>query len=473
MAIPDALQTLAQRVQAVAGQRPLPAPPTDRKASCPRVVIVGAGFAGLNAAKALADAPVDVVLVDRNNYHEFQPLLYQVATSGLSPDDIAHNVRKIFAGQDNVSFRMATVERVDREAGALVVREGAPIPFDYCILAAGAVSSFFGVEGAQAHSYPLKNLPDAIALRHRVLRQFERYDEGAAGEGALTFVVVGGGPTGVETAGALVELFEVMRGDFHHFDARRAEVYLVEMGDRLLPSYSEEQSAYTRRVLERRGVRVLTGTTVTEVTPEAVHFEDREPIATQTLVWGAGVEAAPLAGALEAEQVRGGRVRVAPDLSLEGLPEVFVVGDMAACEAPGGEAYPQLAPVAVQQGRHAAEQVLRRIAGRETIPFAYVDLGKMATIGRHAAVAALPGGVRLQGYVAWLAWAFIHIAKLVGFRNRAAVVLNWIYNYFTFDRSTRLILDVVPLPENQEGPDRRLDREGRAQVAGSEAGVDR
>jgi NADH dehydrogenase len=453
----------------------------------PHVVIVGAGFAGLEAAKALRGEAVRVTLVDRNNYHKFQPLLYQVATAGLEPGSVAHSVRDIFRGAANVDFKLGTVSGIDAARRRVTTRSGLAISYDYLVVAAGAVTSYFGVEGAREHSFPLKNLSDAIALRNRILRQFERADrrreepadatagrtagDAEAQQGALRFVVVGGGPTGVETAGALTELFRVMQRDYKRFDTTAAEVLLIEMTDQLLPAYASQQGAYTRDVLEKRGVQVLTEATVEQMEKGAVHLERGRRIATETLVWAAGVAASPVAGLLVglldgAEQGAGGRLPVQPDLRIAGRERIFVVGDASAGEDDEGRLYAQLAPVAMQQGEHAAKQILRLEKAAVTEAFAYRNLGKMATIGRNAAVAELPGGVRLEGFVAWLAWVFIHIAKLVGFRNRLNAFTGWIYNYLTYDRSARLILNVVPIseriPREVEEVDAEMQRAMRA-----------
>ncbi len=415
----------------------------------PRVVIVGAGFAGLSAVEQLRKAPMDIVVVDRNNYHKFQPLLYQVATAGLEPDEIAHNARQIFRNYAHVSFRMGTVEAVDAERQMLHLRHGEPLAYDYLILAAGAVTSFFGIDGVQRHGFPLKNLPDAIDLRNHLLRLFERIDRDpdAAAEGALNVVIVGGGPTGVEMAGALVELFDVMRKDYRHVDTRRAKVYLLEREPVLLPPYAEPLRAYTRRVLEERGVIVRTEAVVERATAEAVHLAGGAVIPTQTLIWAAGVRGHPVGETLGGASERGHRVAVQPDLRVAGHPQVFVAGDLAGARGEDGELLPQVAQVAIQQGRHAARQILRLIDGQATEPFRYRDLGQMATIGRHAAVAEFKGGIKMKGFFAWITWAFIHIWKLVGFRNRLNVFVNWIYNYFTYDRNARLLLDMVPISD--------------------------
>ncbi|MCS4198628.1 NAD(P)/FAD-dependent oxidoreductase [Salinibacter ruber] len=418
----------------------------------PHVVIVGAGFAGLEAAKALRDAPVRVTLVDRNNYHKFQPLLYEVAMAGLEPDDIAHNVRNIFQGNETVNFRLGTVVDIDPARQQVHLHGSQSLSYDHLILAAGAVSTDFGIPGVEEHAYPLKNVPDAVNLRNRVLRQFERYDRQRAGaeEGALTFVVVGGGPTGVEMAGAFVELFDTLNDDFAQFDTREeARCLLLEMEDDLLPPYKAPQRAYTRQVLEARGVDVQTNTAVERVAPDRVYLADGRVLPTQTLVWAAGVKASPVANLLDAEQDRADRVVVSPDLTVPEHPDVYVVGDMAAIEGEDGYE-PQLAQVAIQSGRHAADQIQRRLRDGTTERFEYWDLGQMATIGRNAAVAEFAGGIAFRGFMAWFLWVVIHIAKLVGFRNRLSALVNWAYNYFTYSRSARLILDAVPLSD--DGP---------------------
>ena len=415
----------------------------------PHVVIVGAGFGGLEAAKTLRNAPVRVTLVDRNNYHKFQPLLYEVAMAGLEPDDVAHNVRNIFRGNETVRFRLGTVVGLDVEKQLVHLDGSAPLTYDHLILAAGAVSNDFGVPGVREHAYPLKNVPDAVTLRNHSLRQFERYDRkrAQAEAGTLTFVVVGGGPTGVEMAGALVELFDTLDDDFAGFHPRaQARCVLLEMQDDLLPPYQQSLRTYTRRVLEARGVEVRTNTAVERVEADAVHLDDGTTIPTRTLIWAAGVKASPVADLVGTEQAPDGRVVVNDDLSVPGHPPVYAVGDMAAIE--GSDGYePQLAQVALQSGRHAAEQILRDMRGGDREPFSYSDYGKMATIGRNAAVAELPGGITFKGVVAWLLWVVIHIAKLVGFRNRMSAFVNWTYNYFTYSRSARLILDVVPIDD--------------------------
>lgn len=432
----------------------MPAPhfhSTDGTTVRPRVVVVGTGHGGMEAVRALRKAEVDVLLVDRNNYHKFQPLLYQVATAALMPGQITQPARHIFRDQANADFRLAKVTGVDFEAQALHTASGSRIPYDFLVLAAGASTAYFGVQGAQEHGFPLKNLPDAINLRSHVLERFEaaNNDPALVEDGALNFVIVGGGPTGVETAGALVELFEVLRKDFPALDVGRARILLVEMGERLFSAYKPSLSEYARRVLERRGVEVLLRTSVTRVTMREVHLGTGEVIPTHTVVWGAGVRANPLADALGVEQRGGGRVVVNEHLQIPGHPNVFVVGDMAAAFAPDGQLYPQLAQAAIQQGTHAGKSIQRLLRGETPEPFVYRDPGTMATIGRNAGIVQFPGGRTLRGRTAWMAWVAVHVVKLVGFRNRAEVLANWVYNYITWDRGPRLLLSTYP--EDEEG----------------------
>ena len=423
----------------------------------PRVVVVGTGHAGLEAVKALRKADCDVLLVDRNNYHKFQPLLYQVGTAGLGPGDITQSARHLFQGQPNFDFRMAKVLGVDFEAREIQVETGPPVWYDYLILAAGASTNYFGVEGAREYGFPLKNVPDAINLRSHVLGQFEAANRNPAliEDGALTFGIVGGGATGVETAGALVELFDrVLERDFPGLDVHRARVMLIEMSDHLMSAYKPDLQDYTKRTLEKRGVEVRLETAVERVTPRAVHLKGGETIPMQTLVWAAGVRANPLADELGIEQTRGGRIVVDEHLNIAGHDEVFVVGDMAGATSETGELYPQVAQVAIQQGIHAAETIQRVERGLAPQPFRYNDLGMMATIGRNAAIVQFPGGAGLKGWLAWVAWAGLHVVKLAGFRNRVSVLLNWTYNYFTYDRGPRIMLTTFP-ESDDIGADRR------------------
>jgi len=406
------------------------------------VVIVGAGFGGISAARALADAPVDVTIVDRHNFHTFAPLLYQVATAGLAPDDIAPNLRGIVQADPNVDVRLAHVTGVDFERRDVLVDDGPPIPYDFLVLAMGAVSSDFGVPGVDEHAIPLKTLEDATRLRSTVLARFEaaNADPALIDEGILTFVVAGGGPTGVELSGALAELFsKVLARDFKHLDVSRARVVLVEMTNHLLGSFSPKSRAEAAHELEVRGVELRLGTSIASVEPRAVHLADGSSIPSRTVVWAAGVMANPLGAGLGLATTKRGGVTVGPDLTVPGRPEVFVIGDLAAAQARDGSVYPQLAPVAMQAGRHAARSIVRRLHGKQPRPFRYIDKGTMATIGRRSAVAELPLGIRFWGTLGWLSWLALHLVFLIGFRNRVVVLVNWTWNYFKWDRGHRVI----------------------------------
>lgn len=401
------------------------------------------------AAKALRALPVDVTVVDRHNYHGFWPLLYQVATAALGPGDIAHNLRGIFWGQTNVDARMATVTGVDLDARRVDLDAGPPLPYDFLILAAGSVNDTFGVPGVADNAFPLKSLPDAMALRNHLLEHFEQAhtDPSLVDAGFLTVVVAGGGPTGVEVSGALSELFRVLGRDFPALDVRRASVVLVEMGDHLLNGFHPSSQAEALRTLRSRGVEVRLGTRIAEATPDGVTFDDGTVVPTRTLVWAAGVRANPVADLLGVEQSRSGTVVVNEDLSIPGHPEAFVIGDMAGFSDARGP-LPMVAPVAQQGARHVAAGIGARLGGRATRAFRYRDKGKMATVGRHSAVADLPLGIRLGGTPGWLSWLGLHLVLLVGARNRAAVLLNWAWNYVTWDRGNRIILRL-----NRDSPD--------------------
>lgn len=410
----------------------------------PKIVVIGAGFGGLEVARHLKGAPVEVTLVDQHNFHTFQPLLYQVATAGLNAADVAHAVRGLFHKQSNVRFRQGRVTGVDWDAHAVRVADQPDLPFDHLVLAAGATVTYFGTPGAADHGFPLYTLADATHLRNHVLRRFEAADTDPAdlGRGGLTFVVVGGGPTGVETAGALAELFAmVFRKDYPSLDVSRARVILVEMQDHLLHPFSAASRRHALDTLRSRGVEVRLGAKVASVGPDTVTFADGEVLPCQTLVWAAGVQANPLAAAIGLAQDRGGRVVVDRDLRVPGRGSAWAIGDVAATRDGHGELLPQLAPVAMQSGRHVARQIRRLLEGRGTEPFRYRDKGTMATIGRRAAVAELPGRIHLRGASAWLAWLGLHLVFLVGKRNRLSVLLNWAWNYLTWDRGPRLVLD--------------------------------
>lgn len=413
-----------------------------RRAGLPRVVVVGAGFGGLAVVRELEQHDVDVIVVDRNNYHTFQPLLYQVATAGLEPEEIAHAVRAMHRGAPRVEFRMDEVRGLDLDQRRVLCAHSEPIPYDQLVLALGSVTNDFGVEGVARHAFGLKTLDDAVRLRNHVLAQFERVAARARAEpGELTFTVVGGGPTGVEMAGALVELIErVLRKDYPRLDFSAARVVLIERETDVLGAFAPPLRAYGQRELEKRGVELRTKASVRAATAEWVELDKGERIPTHTLVWAAGVRAHPLGATLGLPTTHGGRLAVEPDLAVPGRPEISVIGDLAgSCDA-SGRLLPQLAPVAMRGGRHAARMILRRIEGRATEPFVYVDRGTMATIGRNAAVAQFGANVIVRGRIAWWAWLVLHLVQLIGFRNRVNVLVNWAWNYCTYDRSARLIL---------------------------------
>jgi NADH:ubiquinone reductase (H+-translocating) len=407
-----------------------------------RVVIVGGGFGGLRAAKAFAEAPVRVTLVDRRNHHLFQPLLYQVATAALSPADIAQPIRSVLRGQPNLEVILADVEAIDVAAKEVVLDEDAGrLPYDYLILAAGANHAYFGHDEWAPNAPGLKTLEDALDIRRRILTSFEeaeREPDAARRNALMTFVVVGGGPTGVEMAGAIAEIarFSLAR-DFRHIDTRDAKVILIEASTKLPAAFPDRLSRRSVQDLEGLGVEVRFGKPVTAITPDAVTVGD-EKIPASTIVWAAGVQASPLGRSLGVELDRAGRVRISPDLSVPGHPEIFVIGDMAALDDARGRPLPGVAQVAMQQGAWAAANILRAIEGKPARPFHYRDLGNMATIGRNSAVADIRG-LRLTGFVAWLAWAVVHILNLIGFRNRLLVGLQWLWSYLTLQRGARLI----------------------------------
>jgi len=408
----------------------------------PKVVVIGAGFGGIGAGRRLADLPVDTTIVDQRNHHVFQPLLYQVATAGLSPADIALPVRGIFQDDDNVDFRWATVGKIDFGEQLVHVDVGAPLPYDYLIIAGGSETRWFGIPGVEEHALAMKTLEDATFLRGHVLSQFEKAaaQPEEIDEGALTFVIVGGGPTGVELAGAFVELFEVLDRDFHHLDLSRARVVLVEATDNLLNGFAAELQRSAQETLRARGVEVRLGQAVDRAGPGRVHFKDGQVVATNTLVWAAGIEPAPLAEATGLERGKGGRIVVRRDLRPPGHDNVFVVGDLAGAVNHKGELYLQMASVALQQGHFVGRQIGRLVRGRRPWKFRYLDYGEMATIGRNAAVAQLAFHIRLRGILGWWAWLLVHLVRLMGFRNRIAVFFNWAWSYFKYDRQARLIV---------------------------------
>ena len=405
-----------------------------------RVVIIGGGFGGLKAAEALARLPVQITLVDRKNHHTFQPLLYQVATAGLSPAEIAAPVREILARHENIEVLLGEVVGFDLDRH-IVKLHGFELPYDYVVVAAGASHAYFGHDDWEVFAPGLKTIEDALEIRRRVLLAFELAERHAATTGQqspITFVVVGGGPTGVELAGTLAEIArKSLTEDFRHIDPESTRIVLLEAGPSVLAAYSEDLRQSAKRQLERLGVEVRLNSAVSDVRPGVIHVGGEVMQATVVL-WAAGVSASPLGHALGGPVDRAGRVLIEADLSLPGHPEVFVIGDLASLKQAEGMQLPGVAPVAMQQGHWVAQQVAADLAGNPRTPFRYVDKGSLATIGRAAAVAQF-GRLHISGYFAWLSWLFIHIFFLIGFRNRILVMIQWAWSYFTYDRSARLI----------------------------------
>jgi len=406
----------------------------------PHVVIVGGGFGGLHATRALARRPVRITLLDRRNHHLFQPLLYEVATAALNPADIATPLRSILRHEENVTVILAEAEQVDLVGRRLILDRG-ELPYDALILATGVTHSYFGHEEWELLAPGLKTLEDALEIRRRVLLAFElseRETDGAERQALLTFVIIGGGPTGVELAGALAEISRrTIARDFRAIDPTKARIVLLEGGPRLLPTFPESLSQRAEAALRRMGVEVRTDAMVTRVTEDAVWIGGAQ-IRSRAVLWAAGVAASPLARSLGLPLDRAGRVLVEPDLSIPGYREVFVIGDLCAFTHQTGSPLPGVAPVAIQQGRAAAENIWRQLSGEQTLPFRYKDKGSMATIGRAAAVAVI-GKLKLSGLLAWLAWLFVHILYLIGFRNRFIVLFQWAWKYMTWQRGARLI----------------------------------
>jgi NADH dehydrogenase len=418
----------------------------------PRVVIIGGGFGGLNAARALRRAAVRLVVVDRHNHHLFQPLLYQVATAALSPSDIASPIRRILRGQRNVEVVLDGVEAIDVDARRIALASGGSLAYDFLIVATGVTHSYFGHDEWERDAPGLKSITDALDIRRRVLYAFEaaeREPDPARRRAWLTFVIVGAGPTGVELAGALSEIARhALAKDFRHIDPTQAQVILLEGSPRVLPGYVAMLSEKARVQLERHGVDVRTGTLVTGIDGEGVDIGTGR-IAARTVLWAAGVAASPLARTLGVPLDRAGRVLVAPDLTVPGHPEVFVIGDLASVLQADGTPVPGVAPAAIQEARHTARNIERALRGEPLAPFVYLDKGSLATIGRAAGIAQI-GRLRLWGWVAWMTWLFVHIFFLIGFRNRFAVLFSWAWSYVTYDRGARLITGRLPRLEEQE-----------------------
>lgn len=409
----------------------------------PRAIIIGMGFGGLSAARKLAGTNVNVLALDRNNYHGFWPLLYQVATAGLEAESIGYPVRAIFRKRKNISFKMAQVTGVDLDKRVVYLEDGQALTYDYLVLAAGSTNNYFGHSRFERETLGLKDIDEAERLRNRVLLSFEE----ASGEpdpqrkqALMTLAIVGGGPTGVELSGAFAELIaHVLRKDYPALNISQAGVVLIEAGNQLLATFPRSLQERAREKLESMGVQVLLNNAVSSVEDGVVKLKDGQQLKANTIVWAAGVKAATLADTLATEHGKGGRVKVEPTLNIPGHPEAFVIGDMAYLEGyKEGQPYPMVAQVAIQQGKTAARNILAAIHGRPMRPFRYFDEGQMATIGRNSAVLE-SFGIKLSGLPAWLGWLFIHIVYLIGFRNRLVVLMNWAVNYFTYDRAIRII----------------------------------
>ena len=416
----------------------------------PRVVIVGGGFGGLKAAEALAKLPVQITLVDRKNHHTFQPLLYQVATAGLSPAEIAAPIREILARHSNVEVLLGEVIGIDVNARKLQLH-GAELPYDYLIIAAGSSHAYFGHDEWEPLAPGLKTLEDALEMRRRILLAYELAEREALLTGThmpLNFVVVGGGPTGVELAGTVGEISRMsMNREFKHIDPTKTRILLVEGSPAVLSAYPPDLQQSAVRQLKKLGVEVRVNSMVTEVREGEIRIGNEVMPAT-VILWAAGVSASPLGRALGVPTDKAGRVLVEPDLSIPGHKEVFVVGDLASITYDHRKPVPGLAPAAMQEGKWAGRQIKRDLEGKPREPFHYLDKGTLATIGRAAAVADFPGGIHISGFFAWLSWLFVHIFFLIGFRNRLAVMFDWAWSYFTFRRSARLITgesEIIPI----------------------------
>ena len=422
-----------------------------------RVVIIGVGFAGMNAARVLEKENVEVVVIDKNNYHTFLPLLYQVATSGLNSADVAYPARGLFRRRRRVLFRQGNVIGVDWENQKVLLQDEDPVEYDHLIIGAGTSANYFGVPGAAEHTFPLYSMSDALRVRNHLLSLFEAADarRDLIHAGVLNVVVVGGGPTGVETAGSIAELVDhVLESDFHDLDVHRARVILVEQSDALLQAFDRDLGDYARSTLSQMGVEVRLNTSVKTVGKDFVVVGDEDEfIPTRMVIWGAGNRAVAVADDLGVQQGPGGRIVTHPDCSVPGKKNVYAVGDIAAIPDGEGGFLPGLAQVAIQSGRHAAKQILRTIRHQPHTRLRYHDKGIMATIGRKAAVAELTTGQKLTGYPAWAAWLGLHLLYLVGMRNRVSVTFNWMWSYFTWDRGPRLILNTPTFaPPRRNGP---------------------
>jgi NADH:ubiquinone reductase (H+-translocating) len=427
----------------------------------PHVVVIGGGFAGLWCTRALASAPLQVTLVDRANHHLFQPLLYQVATAGLSAGDIAAPLRHILAGQRNVAVRLGEVTAIDTAAQRVRLADGTALAYDHLLVASGATHAYFGHDEWAPHAPGLKTLDDAMTLRRRILLAFEHAENAsndAERDAWLTFAVVGAGPTGVELAGTLAEIARhTLKNEFRHIDPAKAHVQLIEAGPRALANFPPPLSEKAATQLQRLGVQLLIGSAVQHIDAEG-YVRGGERVHAKTVLWAAGVAASPLGAMLKAPQDRAGRVQVQPDLTVPGLRNVFVAGDLATLTQANGKPVPGVAPAAKQMGVHVAALIRARLAGRsDNMPFVYRDWGNMATIGRMAAVVDMPGGLKFSGALAWWFWLAAHVFFLIGFRNRLLVLMNWGWAYTTYQRHARVVFgagtsDDMPLQPLRTDP---------------------
>ena len=426
---------------------------SDEKGRRPRVLVLGGGFAGIGAAQKLKKSEADVVVVDKHDYHTFQPLLYQVATGLLEQPAVGHPIRDLFHKQDNVRIHQDRVAAIDLEARRVTFDELEPLSYDYLVVGIGAEVNFFGVEGAADHAFPLYTLADAVRLKNHVLRTWEKADRepSVIDDGALNIVVVGGGPTGVETAGALAELYNgVFRKDYPDVASDRAKITLVEAGPEIFPMFKEDIRTYTEEALTKRGVEVQTGEVVESITPQRVTLKSGTVLPAHTLVWGAGLQGNALVQSLGLELERGNRIGVDEELRIPSHPDVYAVGDVAAItDQKTSQVLPQLGSVALQSGEHAGKTLAQRIAGKETKPFKYKDKGTMAAIGRGSAVVQMLGGKTMKGKTAQLAWATVHLALLPTNEDRSKAVVDWVGAGLTHQRSGRITVDLEEEPASE------------------------
>jgi NADH:ubiquinone reductase (H+-translocating) len=419
------------------------------------VVILGAGFGGIGVLKKLRDADVRITIVDKRDYHTFQPLLYQVATDELGPTEVVFPIRELLHGHDNITFHQAAAKSIDLVKKLVVTDSVGPIQYDYLVLALGAMVNFFRTPGAEQHALPLYTMEDAIRLREHILKTFEAVDKNPAlmDDGALNFCVVGGGPTGVELAGALVELLRAeLIEDYPNLPVDKAQVFLYDHSPHLLATFAPRLESYAQKALEERGVKVHTGTGVSKIGPASIELSTGATVKTHTTVWAAGLQANPIVSSLGVELVHGGRIPVGPDLQVKDHPGVFAIGDIAAMtDGKTGQVLPGLGATALQAGRHVGESIKRLLDGKQPEPFEYFNKGMMAQVGRGAAVVELPTGGRMTGHLAWLAWLGVHLALLNGAEEKAGIFVDWGWNILTHKRGKRIILSDEDVASAQTG----------------------